>query len=154
MERRELIGLLVAVLAVLAASAIGGLSSLNAADEYAALEQPSWAPPAWLFGPAWTVLYALIALSGWQVWRTTGWSAETKIWTIQLAMNALWTPLFFGLGWRGIALAWILALDAVVLLYIVRTWKLGWPAWAMVPYLAWISFATALNAAVWHLNAS
>lgn len=144
--------LLVIVLAVAAAAALGSLAAIDAADEYGRLAQPSWAPPGWLFGPVWTVLYAGIAFAGWRIWLAGGWSTDMRIWTAQLAVNALWTPIFFAWGQRGLALVWILVLDTLVAALVWRTWRMGWPAWLLVPYLAWVLFATALNAAVWWMN--
>ncbi len=141
--------------AVLAAALVGSLSTIDAADRYAALEQPAWAPPSWLFGPAWTLLYATIAWAGWMVWRATGsvWSLPLRIYWLQLGLNALWSPIFFAAGWRAAALAWIVALDVVVvgMLAVFRRYDRG-AALILVPYLAWILFATGLNAAVWWLN--
>ncbi len=138
--------------AVVIAALAGSLSTINAADQYAQLDQPGWAPPSWLFGPVWTLLYIGLALSGWGIWKARGFHADLGLWCMQLTLNALWSPLFFAMEARGIALAWILALDVMVLALIIRTWRLGWPAWLLVPYMAWITFATALNAAVWSLN--
>lgn len=138
--------------ATVAAALFGGLSTIDAASQYGALTQPSWAPPSSLFGPVWTLLYIGIAVAGVLLWRHGGWGRDMQLWALQMAMNALWSPLFFALQLRAVALLWILVLDAVVLWLIVRTWRLRWPAWLLVPYLAWIMFATALNAAVWWLN--
>ena len=146
------LSLVVIVLAVVAAAGIGGLSTIDAADRYAALDQPSWAPPSWLFGPVWTVLYAALAVAGWRIWVTGGWSTDMRLWSAQLVVNALWSPIFFAWGQRGLALAWIVVLDALVGVLVVRTWRMGWPSWLMLPYLAWILFATALNAALWWSN--
>ena len=74
-------------------------------DEYANLRQPGWAPPSWLFGPVWTLLYALIAVAGWLVWRRVGFGPALWAWTAQLVLNAIWTPLFFGAGAYGLAFA-------------------------------------------------
>lgn len=152
MERRDAWALVVFLVLSYAAAAIGSLAAVSAGAEYAALEAPTWAPPGWLFGPVWTALYALIAVSGWLLWRHDPRSTEVRLWAAQLALNALWTPIFFAWGLRALALAWIVVLDAVVLVLVVRAWKQKWPAWLLVPYLAWIVFATALNASVWWLN--
>src|SRR5215212_9980606 len=85
-------------LAVAAAALIGGLGVAGTAAEYQNLEQPSWAPPSWLFGPVWTLLYAMIAVAGWLVWRRTGWTRALTVYAVQLALNAAWTPIFFGFG--------------------------------------------------------
>lgn len=116
---------------------------------YAALDRPPWAPPAWLFGPVWTVLYALIGVSGWLVWREAGWGPALAAWGVQMALNAAWTPVFFGARRFGLALAVI----AVLLLSIAATAWLARPdtplgAALLLPYLVWVAFATALNASL------
>src|SRR4051812_19178085 len=89
--------------AVTVAALIGGLGVAGTSDEYQSLQQPDWAPPSWLFGPVWTVLYAMIAVSGWLVWRRTGWSTPLNWYAAQLVLNAVWTPIFFGFGRYGLA---------------------------------------------------
>ncbi|MGA5304750.1 TspO/MBR family protein [Nucisporomicrobium flavum] len=140
-------------LAVAAAALIGGLGVAGTAGEYQSLDRPSWAPPSWLFGPVWTILYAMIAVAGWLVWRRTGWTTALTVYAVQLVLNALWTPIFFGFGRYGlalldIALLWLL-IGATVLLFrpVSRP-----AAWLLVPYWAWVTYATALNAAIWHAN--
>ncbi|MEV4410880.1 TspO/MBR family protein [Catellatospora sp. NPDC049609] len=140
-------------LAVLITAVIGGLAAADAGGQYAALAQPAWAPPSWLFGPVWTVLYVLIAISGWLVWRRTGFGPALWVYAGQLVLNALWTPLFFGAGWFGWAFAEItvlwLAIGATVVLF-ARISRAA--AWLLVPYWLWVSFAAALNFAIWQLN--
>jgi tryptophan-rich sensory protein len=142
--------LLVGLVAVL-----GGLASADAATDYGKLAQPSWAPPSYLFGPVWTALYVLMAIAAWLIWRASPrWSNPAIIaYGVQLALNLLWSPLFFGLGWRGLALVDILLLDVAVAVTVAMFWKINRVAAAMMlPYLAWALFATALNYAVWSLN--
>jgi translocator protein len=122
--------------------------------EYAALQRPAFAPPNWLFGPVWTLLYLLIAVAGWRLWRRGGWASPAlRLWLLQLALNALWTPLFFGLQWRGLALVEMSLLWASILacLLAARRRDRG-AAWLLLPYLGWVGFAWALNAAFWWLN--
>lgn len=123
---------------------------------FAALQKPSWNPPNWLFAPVWTVLYVLIAVAGWRVWRerSQGWARTAlAIWVVQIIANALWTWLFFGqhqiLGaLADIGLNWI-----TIAAFIGCTWSRDRAAaWMFVPYLAWVSFASALNFAIWQLN--
>jgi benzodiazapine receptor len=139
--------------AAAAAALIGGLGVAGTVAEYQSLQQPSWAPPSWLFGPVWTVLYAMIAVSGWLVWRRTGWSSALNWYAVQLVLNAIWTPIFFGAGQYGLALA-----DIVVLWVLigVTAWKFRpvsrVAAGLLLPYWAWVTFATALNAAIWSAN--
>lgn len=152
MDRAAWIALLLYGAAVTVAALAGSLSTIDAAEQYGELEQPAWAPPGWLFGPVWSLLYVAIALAGWRIWLAERWSTNTGLWGGQLAMNAIWSPIFFAWEMRALSLVWIIALDALVALLIWRTWRSGWPAWILLPYLAWILFATALNAAVWWLN--
>lgn len=147
------LGLAAFGVAVAAAALIGGLGVAGTSAEYRALEQPSWAPPSWLFGPVWTVLYILIAISGWLVWRRTGWSTALTVFAVQLLLNAAWTPIFFGFGQYGLALVDIVVLWFVLGATIALFWRVSRPAAALLlPYWAWVTFATALNAAIWSLN--
>jgi translocator protein len=125
-------------------------------DWYKQLDKPRWRPPDWLFAPVWTVLYVLIALSGWLVWREAGFAGAPlplAVYALQLLLNAAWTPIFFGLHRAGLAL-----MEIVILLgSIVATMVLFYPesaaaAWLLVPYLVWVSFAAALNFAIWRRN--
>ncbi|MCP2241497.1 TspO/MBR family protein [Lentzea aerocolonigenes] len=145
--------LFVFVAAVVVTAVVGSLFSVSAGDEYLGLQRPSWAPPAWLFGPVWTVLYALIALSGWLAWRNGAGRGELTMFGVQLVLNALWTPLFFGLGWYALAFAEIVLLWlSIVALAVVFWWRSRTAALLLVPYLAWVSFAGALNVSIAALN--
>jgi tryptophan-rich sensory protein len=138
------------------AGAIGGYASRGAPDFYATLDKPHWAPPAGLFGPVWTLLYISMAVAAWLVWRERGWTqarGALSLFLLQLGLNAWWSWLFFGLHQGALALADILALlglIAVTLASFARVRPLA--AWLLVPYLAWVSFATALNYSVWQRN--
>src|SRR5918998_5974246 len=90
--------------AVAAAALLGVLGVTGTSAEYQSLQQPAWAPPSWLFGPVWTVLYAMIAVAGWLVWQRAGFGRAMWFWTAQLVLNAIWTPLFFGAGRYDLAL--------------------------------------------------
>lgn len=145
--------LLVFVAAVVLTAVVGSLFSISAGVEYLALRRPDWAPPAWLFGPVWTVLYAMIALSGWLAWRAGARRGELVLFGGQLVLNALWTPLFFGLGWYGVAFVEILLLWlAIVAVITVFWWRSRAAAVLLVPYLAWVSFAAALNVSIAVVN--
>ncbi len=138
-----------------AAAIFGSLATIDAADQYALLDQPSWAPPGWLFGPVWTLLYAAIAVAAWRVHGIVGSlrAPEMAWFGAQLLFNAVWSPLFFAFQLRGFALAWIIALDVLVAVTLWRFWRQDRVAGILfVPYLAWVLFATGLNAAVWWLN--
>jgi benzodiazapine receptor len=141
-------------LAVAVVSLVGGLAAASSAQQYAALAQPAWAPPSWLFGPVWTVLYVLIAVSGWLVWRRAGLTSPAHVvYGVQLLLNMAWTPLFFGAGLLGLALAEIVVLWAAIIATIVLFARIDrLAAWLLVPYVAWVSFAGALNLAIWLLN--
>ncbi len=123
---------------------------------YAALKKPAWSPPSWLFGPVWSALYTMMAVAAWLVWRS-GPSATRRrslaAFLVQLALNALWTPLFFGLRAPGVAFA------EIMLLWVAIAWTVAAfrsvdraAVWLLAPYLAWVSFAAALNFALWRLN--
>ncbi len=140
----------------LLAGAIGGVASANAGSFYSQLVRPAWAPPGWLFGPVWTVLYVLMGIAAWLVWRAAGWSgarAALALFVLQLALNALWTWIFF--AWRNgaLALAEIVLLIVVVIATIVAFSRQSRAAaLLLVPYLCWIAFATVLTAAIWSRN--
>ncbi|MET8350136.1 MULTISPECIES: TspO/MBR family protein [unclassified Micromonospora] len=139
--------------AVFVAAAIGGLGVRGTTDEYAGLRQPDWAPPSWLFGPVWTVLYALIAVAGWLVWRRVGFGPALWAWTAQLVLNAIWTPLFFGAGQYGLAFAEIVAMWLAIGLTVALSARVSRVAAALLlPYWAWVTFAAALNLSIWRLN--
>jgi translocator protein len=121
---------------------------------YASLNRPAFAPPNWLFGPVWTVLYILIAVAGWLIWRAQGWrSPLLALWLVQMGLNALWTPIFFGLNMLGLALIEIIMLWIAIASCVVAFHRqVAIASWLMLPYLAWVSFALLLNAGFWWLN--
>ncbi|MGH3726476.1 MAG: TspO/MBR family protein [Mycobacterium sp.] len=152
----EWAGLAVSVTAVTIAAGVGGVAVASAAETYARLQQPGWAPPASLFGPAWTLLYALMAVSAWLVWRSHP-SRENRVplavYGVQLVLNMAWTPLFFGLGWRGTAFIEILVLWGFIAATVVLFWhRSRWAATLLLPYVAWTTYAAVLNFSVWQLN--
>lgn len=146
--------LLLIVLLVVLVAALAGLCRPDAWFQH--LVKPSWNPPGWVFGPVWALLYGAIAVAGWRLWQaepSTARTASLWLWATQMALNAAWTPLFFGLHLPLWALVDILALGAVI------TASFGWfrhvsplAAVLFVPYVVWIGFATALNAAIVILN--
>lgn len=150
---REWLGLAGFGVAVFAAAALGGLAAGSASSTYEALEQPPFAPPSWVFGPVWTVLYVTVALSGWLVWRRYGWDRSLTVYAIQLALNAAWTPLFFAGDRYGLALVEIvLLLGSIVAILVLFRRRVPVAALILVPYAAWVAFATVLNASIWWLN--
>lgn len=128
----------------------GGLASTSGVDGwYADADKPAWTPPNWVFGPVWTVLYAVMAVAAWLIWRRHGRAATTALvlYGVQLALNAAWTPVFFGAEQLGLGLAIILALEVALVATIVAFHRLTpWVAWLLGPYLAWVLYATTLNA--------
>jgi translocator protein len=139
-----------------AAAALGALASADAAAFYAQLVRPSWAPPGWLFGPVWSVLYILMAVSAWLVWRARGFAgARTALvlFVVQLAANALWTWLFFAWRQGGLAFAEAVVLCCLIVATIASFHRVSMLAAALLyPYLAWSAFAAALTFTVWRLN--
>lgn len=120
---------------------------------YAGLNKPAWNPPNWIFGPVWTTLYILMGVSAWLVWQRANSRPALSMFLVQLALNALWTPVFFGLKQPGTAFAVILAMWSAIAATIAMFWNRSRTGAALlVPYLAWVSFATALNFAIWRLN--
>lgn len=120
---------------------------------YASLNKPSWNPPSWLFGPAWTLLYTSMSVAMWLVWKRIGLGRAFGFYLAQLALNAAWTPLFFGAKAMGGAAIEITVLWIAILLTILEfrsIHKLA--AFLLIPYLAWVSFATILNITLWRLN--
>jgi tryptophan-rich sensory protein len=125
---------------------------------YASLQKPPWTPPGWIFGPVWTALYTIMGVAAWLVWKRGGFARQGKALSLflgQLLFNALWSPLFFGMHNPGLALADLLLLWLALAATLAAFWKARPVAGALlVPYLAWVSFAGALNFALWRLNAS
>jgi tryptophan-rich sensory protein len=124
---------------------------------YAALAKPTWNPPNWVFAPVWSVLYVAIAVAGWLYWRnaSSGAVLALSLWGAQLVLNASWSWLFFGLHSPALALVDISLLLVAIAFFIVLAHPISTAAaWLFVPYGVWVSFATALNVAIWHLNRS
>ena len=138
------------------AAAVGSAASIKAGPFYAQLVRPGWAPPPDVFGPVWTILYVLMGIAAWLVWRVGGFRAARTALTlflVQLVVNALWSWLFFGWHLGGLALADILVLWVLIVATIVGFWRVAPLAGALlIPYLLWVSFAAALNHSVWQLN--
>jgi tryptophan-rich sensory protein len=133
----------------------GGIGVLTLPGEwYAGLQKPWFTPPNWVFGPMWTTLYVLIGWVGARKWLHGG---ATNLWWAQMALNFLWSPVFFGLEQPLAALLVIIAMWALIVAFVLREWRpepLGdrLSAVLFLPYLAWVSLATALNAAIVVLN--
>lgn len=154
-KSKNAVSLAVCFLVAFTAAAIGSIASIRAAQFYQELSRPAWAPPAGVFGPVWSVLYCSMAFASWLVWRedTARKSRALSAYAAQLALNALWSWLFF--AWREGKWAFveILVLWSLILLTIILFGKIRRAAaMVLVPYFLWVSFATCLTFAVWRLN--
>ncbi|MEQ1953851.1 TspO/MBR family protein [Mesorhizobium sp. CN2-181] len=136
---------------------VGGGTAIGLATApgpwYDTLQKPAFNPPPWVFGPVWTVLYILIAIAGWRIWRVERDGILTKLWFAQLVVNFAWSPIFFSLHSIGLALPVILVLLVLIASFVVMAWRRDpIAAWLFIPYLAWVAFATLLNASLFALN--
>jgi translocator protein len=155
-KSKQVLGLIGWLLITFIAAGIGTIASSKAGIFYQQLIRPEWAPPAWIFAPVWTILYLLMGIDAWLVWRVQGFRAariSLSLYIIQLAINALWTWLFF--VWRqgkisfiGIVILWILILCTLIAFWRVRIIN----GILLIPYLAWVSFASLLTYVTWKLN--
>lgn len=156
--REQAIGLVGWLVLTFAAAAVGAAASIQAAAFYAQLSRPAWAPSGWLFGPVWSLLYLLMAIAAWLVWRRGSVRATADalaLFVAQLAANALWTWLFFSWHRGAWAFAEVLLLWVLIALCIRSFWRHSrLAATLLLPYLAWVSFATALTWSTWQLNPS
>jgi translocator protein len=134
----------------------GGLTvgALTAPGEwYVQLAKPAFNPPGWVFGPIWTVLYALIAVTGWRIFERDRGGWALKLWWGQLVLNFVWSPAFFVVHRIWLALIIVLLMLATILAFIVAAWPQDRKAaWLFVPYAAWVAFASLLNASIFALN--
>ncbi len=123
-------------------------------DWYPTLNKPFFNPPSWVFAPAWTLLYIMMAVAAWRVWLAGPSSKPAlNLFFIQLILNFLWSVFFFGLHSPALALIDIIAMWIMIALTMRAFFKVARPAgWLLVPYLAWVSFAAVLNASIWWLN--
>jgi len=151
------IGLIVLLVVCFAAAGIGGaVTTPKIGTWYSTLVKPSWNPPAWIFGPVWSALYFCMAVAAWLVWRQGGFSGAKVPLTqfvVQLALNFLWSCIFFGLEKPGLAFGEVLLLWLTIVTTMVLFWQRSMIAGILfVPYLAWVSFASFLNFTIWRLN--
>jgi tryptophan-rich sensory protein len=157
-RRSRGIGMLVASLtACFAVAALGGYwTSLGLGPWYDSLSKPAWTPPNRVFGPVWTTLYTLMGVASWLVWRVrerSGAKVALRLYAVQLTLNLAWSGIFFGLrsvgwGFAEVALLWASIAATIVAFARVRPVAAG----LLVPYLAWVSYASLLNFALWRLN--
>jgi tryptophan-rich sensory protein len=154
--QKQIFGLIAWLVVSYGASAVGAVASIQAKSFYGELLQPAWAPPPWLFGPVWTVLYGLMAIAAWLVWRSGGFRTHPialSVFLGQLVVNALWSWLFFvwhlgAWAFANTVLLWILIMATLICFWRVRPLA----GVLLLPYLLWVSFASALNYALWQLN--
>jgi tryptophan-rich sensory protein len=143
--KRSLLALAGSLGASVAAAAVGGVGSRRAPEVYGRLDKPSWAPPSWVFGPVWTVLYADMGVAAWRLWRTGTARAPLALHGAQLVLNAAWPAAFFGARSRRASLAVIVGLDLALGAEIVTATRHDRLAAALLaPYLAWTLYATAM----------
>lgn len=155
--RRESLALAAFLALCFGIAALGGwVTRESVASWYPELRKPAFNPPAWVFGPVWTVLYAMIAVAGWRAWRrraAPGAGGAFLAYGVQLGLNLLWSFLFFGARQPGLALVDIAALLAAIGVNVAAFARLDRAAAALLlPYAAWVAFAAALNFAIWRLN--
>ncbi len=153
---KQILGLLACLALTYATAGIGGMASVQAQGFYAQLTRPAWAPPGCLFGPVWTLLYTMMGISAWIIWRERGIrraGPALGLFVVQLAFNAAWSWLFF--VWRlgmwsfvEILLLWVLIGCTIIAFWRIRPLA----GILLLPYLAWVTFASALTLAVWRLN--
>jgi benzodiazapine receptor len=157
--KRKALGLLIAILLPFIVAGIGGIATSSSVSTwYPNLKKPAWNPPAWVFGPVWSLLYLSMGLASWLVWRTDA-ADRSQVrqalgwYGLQLGLNALWSVIFFGLRQVGLALVEIVLLLGALLTTLVMFRRIRPSAgWLLSPYALWVGFATALNAAIWWLN--
>jgi len=134
----------------------GIVTATSVGSWYQTLNKPYFNPPDWIFAPVWSVLFVMIAIAGWMAWRRANFYQKRRVFfvfTTQLALNCLWSILFFGLQWVGMALVEITVLWASILWAMHVFWTIDrWATILFAPYACWVTFAIALNNAIWLLN--
>jgi len=159
MSKKYLFSLLISILVVFSAGFIGSLfTTPNISTWYAFINKPSFSPPNWLFAPAWTLLYILMAISAFLIWQERD-NLKTKqaltFYGIQLILNTLWSIIFFGMHNPGLASLEIIILWLFILITLIKFYKINKTAGLLfIPYLLWVSFASILNLFVWMINIS
>ena len=155
-KRKQIQGFVGWLVVSFTASAVGAVASIQAKSFYSQLAQPDWAPPPGVFGPVWTVLYALMGIAAWLVWRCGGFRANRQALTLfllQLAFNALWSWFFFAWHRGVLAFVDIIVLCILIVFTLVSFWRVRPLAGVLlIPYLLWVSFASVLNYSLWQLN--
>ena len=154
---RQWLGLAVFIAICFTVARIGSLlTTPSLSGWYAGLQKPSWNPPSWVFGPVWSLLYLSMAIAGWLVWREHGGrgiAIPLVLFSVQLALNCAWSGLFFALRLPWIAFAEIVVLWCAILATLISFWRvLPLAGWLLAPYLAWVTFAAALNLTLAKMN--
>ncbi len=150
---RQILGLLAWLGITFLAAALGAVASAGAGTFYRGLLRPAWAPPGFLFAPVWSLLYLLMGIAAWIVWKERGFGMALGLFLVQLALNALWTWLFFRWHQGALAFAEIALLWAFILGTVIAFWKISpWAGALLLPYGAWVTFASALSWAIWKRN--
>ena len=154
--KKQILGLIAWLGASYAAAGLGSVATLEAGAFYSQLVRPSWSPPAWVFGPVWSVLFTLMGIAAWWVWRVEGFRAARValgLFIVQLVFNALWSWLFFRWRLGGPAFGEIVVLWVAILANLIAFWRVRVLAGALLlPYLLWVGFAALLNLSLWRLN--
>ena len=156
---RPVVLLLFAIAVVASAGLIGNLATIpNIPVWYAGLNKPGFTPPNWVFGPVWSLLYAMMVLAFWRVllrrshWTTAGWRV-VGVFLVQMALNAFWSVAFFGMHNTLLGLVVVIALELMIVATIITFKPIDrMAAWLLAPYAVWVGYATALNAAIVGLN--
>ena len=155
MNTRTVLGLVGWLALCFGIAALGGVAT-DTGTWYQELTRPTWNPPGWVFGPVWTLLYTLMAIAAWGVWKETGLrevAVPLALFGVQLALNGLWSWLFFGWRLPGWAFAEILVLwTAIAATLLAFSRVKAWTGYLLVPYLLWVSYAAALNGWIWWMN--
>lgn len=154
---RPYVGLLISLAICLGVAQIGSLLTRpEISNWYASLAKPTWNPPNWVFPVVWTTLYVMMAVAAWLVWNAAGFAgarSALRLFAIQLALNVVWSALFFRMHQPGWAFVEILILWVLILATVIAFWQVRQAsAWLMIPYLAWVGFAACLNFTIWRLN--
>jgi benzodiazapine receptor len=156
-NRESWVSLVPFVVVCFTAAGIGSLFTSSSVNTwYTQLRKPEWTPPNWIFGPVWTTLYLMMAISAWLVWRGSGWSSAKfalTLFAIQLVLNTLWSIVFFGLHEVGPAFGEILLLWTMIIATAVAFLPFSLlAAWLLIPYIVWVAFASYLNFRIWQMN--
>lgn len=156
LKGRQFIGLVAWLALSFAAGAVGSIASIEAGAFYAQLTRPAWAPMPELFAPVWSLLYALMGIAAWLVWRVGGFQMARKpltLFLVQLAVNVLWSWLFFAWHLGALAFAEVMLLWVLIAATVVAFWRIRPVAGVLLlPYLLWVGFAAMLNYSLWQLN--